>query len=244
MPKSHIFHINSYNSGISSSNDVGQTYVVNFGNILDRRKKYKLSFTFQSGQIVYTGLNGANYICYITADLNTNSYKSTTKCATTRQIGFARPVITNSTTNAAYLYADTTTNLPIYLENAPQSANLTIKLTDVVGTYYQDDNMYTYGTGYYTFNNTTFHALTATGIALGVGTKITIVNPTTLASVVLTIAAGGTGTGGVGDYNVTGGTADIGSNGAPVSFTASRGYGSLVGTYAINLKFEEVDEEC
>lgn len=232
MKKSVNIVLNSKNA-IAGSLPNNATYHVNFRNLLDTNKAYKLHWTYIGGTNIYKGYGNSNYIASVYADFNTNTItnNATSGSTTTQLIGFLKPIVLVGANTSAYLQAEDNTNLPLYLENAPNNSILTIRVLDQAGNAWLDDNT----TAVSATGSTASGVLTITAITAGiisVGSTLTLSSNTFSVFNILTGNAGGIGT-----YTI--------------SYTGSLASGAVSGSttgntnapYQLSLRFTEVDED-
>ncbi len=135
MPKSVNVILNSVNS--VSGNTQEENYFIDWRTILKPNKKYYLHFVYMGGMNHFS----LTKIPILSVNFNTNNY--TTSINSTSQSGVLGVLMNSLITNTGagdeiYLQSLDNTNLPIYLENMPQSNNLTVYIKDNSGNPYTD----------------------------------------------------------------------------------------------------------
>lgn len=116
--------LNSNNKVSGTNNDA--VYFVDWGAILQNRKKYKMHWTYVSQSNTITA---ATKVAQVQVDFQTNNYlnrSSTMGAPTTQTIGCLRTFYVNGTIN--YLFADDNNNPPIYLGSRPQNNTFRVQV--------------------------------------------------------------------------------------------------------------------
>ena len=116
--------LNSNNKVSGVNNDA--VYFVDWGAILQNRKKYKLHWTYVGQSNVITA---ASKVAQVQVDFQVNNYlnrDSTMGAPTTQTIGCLRTFYVNGTIN--YLFADDNNNPPIYLDSRPQNNTFRVQV--------------------------------------------------------------------------------------------------------------------
>lgn len=113
------------NNKVSGANNDAQ-YFIDWGAILQNRKKYKMHWTYvgQANTITI-----ATKVAQVQVDFNTRSYlnkSSTFGAPSTQFIGTLRTFYVNGTIN--YLFADDNNNPPIYLNSRPQNNTFRVQV--------------------------------------------------------------------------------------------------------------------
>ena len=116
--------LNSNNKVSGTNNDA--VYFVDWGAILQNRKKYRMHWTYvgQANTITI-----ASKVAQVQVDFQTNNYlnrSSTMGAPTTQTIGCLRTFYVNGTIN--YLFADDNNNPPIYLDSRPQNNTFRVQV--------------------------------------------------------------------------------------------------------------------
>jgi hypothetical protein len=233
MKKSVNIVLNSKNA-IAGSLPNNATYHVNFRNLLKTNKAYKLHFTYIGGANIYKGYGNSNYVVSVYADFNTNSITNnpTAGATTTQLIGFLKPVVLVGSNTSAFLQAEDNTNLPLYLENAPNNSILTIRVLDQAGNAWLDDNT----TAVAATGSSAAGVLTITAISAGI---ISVGSTLSLGASTFSVLNVLTGSGGIGTYTISY-TGTLGSGGVNTPSTSTANTNA---PYQLALRFTEVEEE-
>lgn len=219
----------SSRNAIAGSYPNSSQYNVNFRNLLKPDKAYKLHWNYIGGRNTVKLEGFSNYIASVYADFNTNTFAAGPNGATNTQcIGFLKPIILQGAQTTAYFQSEDNTNLPIYLENAPNNSILTIRVLDQAGNLYLDETAAFNGTGSTAANVLTITAVTTGYISVGTYLTLSVVN--------FYVTSQLTGTpGGVGTYAITYASTLV--SGAVTSTT-----GNPNAPYLLNMRFEEIDD--
>lgn len=123
MPKSVNVILNSKN--VVSGDAQSATYYFDWSSVLDRKKKYKMHWTYLGGQNTYTGAK----LALVYLGINTNSFTASGAGAAYSQcIGFLKPIVLVGASNTCYLQAEDNTNLPIHLDSCPMNNQFTVQI--------------------------------------------------------------------------------------------------------------------
>jgi len=220
-----VLNSNNVTSG-TVNNDL--TYYVDWAAILDRKKKYVLTFNYMGG---YNHVNSFRFP-YITTNIPVNNY--TTRTSTNYNLGNLKYIISQQSINSGSFHANVSDNVPLYLENLPLNNNLNVRILDnVSNTPFFDEFFSVAGAGTATSNGLVLTIVSQTAGLIQLGSVITISgNSRTIISFL-------TGTGGVGTYqldsSLTVGTATAYT--IPANQT-----GNPPASYILTLCFEEQDD--
>ena len=205
------------------------TYYVDWAAILDRTKKYLLTFTYMGA---YNHINSYRFP-YITTTIPVNNYSGGT--STNYNLGNLKFIVSQQSINTGNFEAKVIDNAPLYLENLPLNNNLNVRILDnMSNTAFFDEFFSVAGAGTATSNGLVLTIVSQTAGLIQLGSVITISgNSRTIISFL-------TGTGGVGTYqldsSLTVGTATAYT--IPANQT-----GNPPANYILTLSFEEVDDE-
>lgn len=116
--------LNSNNKVSGANNDA--VYFVDWGAILEDRKKYRLHWTYAAQNNAFAA---ATKLAQVQVDFNMQSYlnrSSTFGAPSTQCIGALRTNYVNANVN--YLFADDNNNPPIYLDSRPQNNTFRVQV--------------------------------------------------------------------------------------------------------------------
>lgn len=134
MPKSINVFLNS--TLAVSGNSQSATYYFDWSAVLDRKKKYKMHFTYLGGQNTYTG----SKLALVYLGINSNSFAATGNGAPyTQCIGFLKPIVLVGSTNTVYLQCEDTTNLPVHFDSCPMNNTFTVEIRTNDGALWTDN---------------------------------------------------------------------------------------------------------
>jgi hypothetical protein len=202
------------------------TYYVDWAAILDRTKKYKLTFSYMGG---YNHIDSFRFP-YITTTIPVNSY--TTNTSTNYNLGNLKFFICQQSINVGNLNATIYDNVPLYLENLPLNNNLNIRMLDNnSNTPFFDEFFTVAGAGTATSSGNVLTIVTSTTGIIQLGTVITI------GANIRTIISFLTGTGGTGTYQIDSSLAV----GTATAYTyPANSTGNAPANYILTLSFEEL----
>lgn len=202
------------------------TYYVDWAAILERTKKYKLTFSYMGG---YNHINSYRFP-YITATIPVNNY--TTNTSTNYNLGNLKFFISQQSLNIGNLTATIYDNVPLHLQSMPLNNNLNIRILDnISNTPFFDEFFTVAGTGTATSSGNILTIVTSTTGIIQLGTVITISgNSRTIISFL-------TGTGGAGTYQIDSSL----TVGTATAYTyPANSTGNAPSNYVLTLSFEEV----
>jgi hypothetical protein len=219
--------LNSINKTSGTVNN-DLTYYVDWAAILQRNKKYKLTFNYMGG---YNHINSFRFP-YITSRITINNY--TVNTSTNYNLGCLKYIISQQSINSGSFQANVSDNVPLYLENLPLNNNLNIRLLDnISNTPFFDEFYSVAGSGTFTSVGNVVTIVTSTTGLIQLGTVIQYgVNARTIISFL-------SGTGGTGTYQI-----DIAATVATATaytFVANT-TGNQPANYILSLSFEEQDD--
>lgn len=130
-----VLNTSNYISG-STNNDA--KYSIDWNTILKPNTPYKMAWSYIGGQNVYNGTKPA----LLTIDMNMDVFEAGTNfgAKNSNVIGFLAPVIIQPGTNTVYLTAQLNTNEPVYLERRPLNSTFNVKIVDVNGNLWTDND--------------------------------------------------------------------------------------------------------
>jgi len=219
--------LNSTNKTAGTVNN-DLTYYVDWAAILDRTKKYKLTFSYMGG---YNYINSYRFP-YITTNIPTSNY--TTNTSTNYNLGNLKFFVSQQTLHIGNLHATIYDNVPQYLENMPLNNNLNIRMLDnISNTPFFDEYFSVVGAGTATSSGNVLTIVSSTTGIIQLGTVITISgNNRTIISFL-------SGTGSTGTYQID--FALTVATATAYTYPANT-TGNAPSNYILTLSFEEVEE--